>query len=122
MKRSPRELLIFFLSILFATTPFAFALIRAFSTGYDLRYLWVAFASFLGAAVVVAVGKARNRRPIGVLAISALVLVVATVLAGLAAFLVGAKSVAAAGIVAFAFGFCCAASYALYTLSRPRII
>ena len=122
MKRSPREQLVFFLSILFAATPFAFALIRAFSTGYDLRYIWMALASFLGAAVVIVVGKARSRKPIGMLALSALVLVIATVLAGLAAFLLGARSVAAAGIVAFAFGFCWAASYAIYALSRPRMI
>jgi hypothetical protein len=49
-------------------------------------------------------------------------LVIATVLAGFAAFLLGAKSVAAAGIVAFAFGFCFSASYAFYALSRPRMI
>jgi hypothetical protein len=121
MRRSPREQLIFVLSILFGTIPFAFGLIRAVSTGYDLRYLWLAFASSLGAAGVIAVGKSRGRKPIGMLALSALVLVIATLLAGIAAFLLGAKSVAAAGIVAFAFGFCWAASYALYVLSRPRI-
>ena len=121
MRRSPRERLIYFLSILFAATPFAFGLIRAVSTGYDVRYLWLALASSLGAAGVIAVGKSRGRKPIGTLALSALVLVIATVLAGLAAFLLGAKSVAAAGIVAFAFGFCWAASYAFYALSRPRI-
>jgi hypothetical protein len=121
-RRSPRERLLYFLSILFAATPFAFALIRAFSTGYDLRFLWMAFASFVGAAVVMAVGKARGREPMRVLVPSALVLIIATLVAGLAAFLLGAKSVVAAGIVAFAFGFCWAASYALYTLSRPRII
>jgi hypothetical protein len=122
MRRSPRERLIYFLSILFAATPFAFALIRAFSTGYDLRFLWMALASFVGAAAVVAVGKASDRRPKSVLALSALILIMATLLAGLAAFLLGAKSVAAAGIVAFAFGFCWAVSHALYKLSRPRII
>jgi MFS family permease len=121
MRRSPRERLIYFLSILFAATPFAFALIRAFSTGYDLRFLWMALASFVGAAAVVAAGKASDRRPKSVLA-SALILITATLLAGLAAFLLGAKSVVAAGLVAFAFGFCWAVSHALYKLSRPRII
>jgi hypothetical protein len=114
--------LFFFLSLFFAATPIAFALIRAFSTGYDLRYMWMAFASFLGAAVVMAVGRSRNQKPIGGPALSVLVLVIATALAGFAAFLLGAKSVVAAGIVAFAFGFCWAASYALYALSRPRMI
>ena len=120
MRRSPREWLLYFLSILFAVIPFAFGLIRAVSTGYDVRYLWMALASLLGA--VIAVRTARSRKPTGVLALSAPVLIIATVLAGLAAFLLGARSVAAAGIVAFAFGFCWAASHALYALSRPRII
>ena len=119
MRRSPEEWLLYSLSILFAAIPFAFGLIRAVSTGYDVRYLWMALASLLGA--VIAVGTARNRKPTGILALSALVLVIATVLAGLVAFLLGARSVVAAGIVALAFGFCGAASYTLYALSRPRI-
>lgn len=122
MKRSPRERLIYFLSILFAATPFAFALLRAFRTGNDFRFLWMAFASFLGAAAVVAAGKSRSRKPKGVLALSTLTLIIATLVAGLAAFLLGARSFAGAGIVAFAFGLCWAASYALNALSRPRII
>ena len=119
MRRSPREWLLYFLSILFAAIPFVFGLIRAVSTGYDVRYLWMALASMLGA--VITVRTARNRKPLGTLGLSALVLVIATVLAGLAAFLLGARSVAAAGIVAFAFGFSWAASCAFYALSRPRI-
>ena len=119
MRRSPRERLLCFLAILFAAIPFAFGLIRAVSTGYDVRYLWMALASLLGA--VMAVRTTRNRKPTGVLAASAPVLIIATVFAGLAAFLLGARSVAAAGIVAFAFGFCWVASYALNALSRPRI-
>ena len=121
MRRSPRERLIYFLSVLFAAVPFLFALIRALRTGYDLRFLWMAFASFLGAAVVMAVGKTRSRKPKGILALSALVLIVATLLAGAVAFLLGAKSVAGAGIVALAFGLCWAATYALDALSRPRM-
>jgi len=119
VRRSPREWLLNTLSILFAAVPFAFGLIRAVSTGYDVRYLWMALAALLGA--VIAVQTARNRKPTGVLALSALVLVIATLLAGIAAFILGAKSVVAAGIVALAFGFCWAASSALYALSRPRI-
>ena len=113
MRRSLREPLIYFLSILFGAAPVVFALLRAIHTGHDFRFLWMAFASFLGAAVVMAIAEARSPKPKGVLALSALILVVATLLAGLAAFLVGARSVAGAGAVAFAFGLCVAASYAL---------
>jgi len=119
MRRSPRERLIYFLAILFAVVPFAFALLRALRTGYDLRFLWMVLASFLGAAAVVAVGRTRSRRAGSVLALSGLVLVIGTLLAGFVAFLLGAKSVAGAGIVAFAFALCWAASYALNALSRP---
>ena len=122
MRRSPRKRLFYFLSILFAAVPFAFALLRAFRTGSDLRFLWMAFASFLGAAVVAAVRKTRSRKPKGVLALSALVLIIATLLAGLVASLLGAKSIAGVGIVALAFGLCWAASYALNALSRPGMI
>jgi CHASE2 domain-containing sensor protein len=122
LRRSPRERLLYFLSILFAATPFAFALLRAFQTGNDFRFLWLAFASFLGAAAVTALGKSRRREPKVVFALSTLTLVIATLLAGLAAFLLGAKSVPAVGAVALAFGICWAASYALYARSRPRII
>ena len=122
MRRSPRERFIYFLSILFAAAPLVFALVRVIRTGNDFRFLWMAFASFLGAAVVMAVGKSRSREPKRVLALSALTLVIATLLAGFAAFLVGARSVAGAGAVAFAFGLCVSASHALNALSRPRAI
>ena len=122
MRRSPRERLIYLLSIPFAAAPIAFALIRVFQTGYDFRFLWMALASGFGAGVVMVVGKARSRKPKGILALSAVALVVATLIAGLAAFLLGAKSVAGAGTVAFAFGLCWAASFALDALSRPGII
>src|SRR2546421_548091 len=42
MRRSPREERIYILSILCAAVPFAFGLARAFRTGTDFRYLWLA--------------------------------------------------------------------------------
>jgi hypothetical protein len=122
MKRSPRQRLIHLLSILFAAAPFAFALVRAFSTGTDLRFLWVALAGFLGATVVMVVGKAPSRAPNVTLALSAVALVIAALLGGSTAFLLGAKSSPAVWTVAFGFALCWAASYALHALSRPRII
>lgn len=61
MNWSPQERRIHALSIFLVAVPFAFALIRASRTGYDLRYLWVALASLLGATMVMAVGKAYSR-------------------------------------------------------------
>jgi hypothetical protein len=122
MNRSPREKSFFLLSILFAAAPFGFGLIRAFSTGYDLRMLWMALASFLGAAIVMVFGKARSRKPKGVLAPSTVTFVIATLLAGSTALLLGATAPAGVWGVAIVFGLFWAASSALDTLSRPPTI
>jgi hypothetical protein len=44
------------ISILFALAPIGFGVIRAVRTGNDFRYLWVALASLVSAAIVFAVG------------------------------------------------------------------
>lgn len=110
------------LSFLFGAIPFAFAIVRALQTGSDLRYGWVALGSFAGAAAVMAIGKARQRTPAGVLALAIVALIVATMLAGVVAFVVGASSLVAVGVVAAGFGGCHAASLALASLSRPRAL
>lgn len=122
MRRSLRERGIQLASILFGAAPFVVALVRAVRTGYDLRYLWMALASLLGATVVLAVGKARYRKPNMVLALAIVGFVIATLLAGLIALLLGAKAAPGILAVAFAFGFCCAVSRMLDTFSRPRTI
>jgi peptidoglycan/LPS O-acetylase OafA/YrhL len=120
MKRSPQGRRIHALSIGFATAPFGFALIRAVRTGSDLRYLWVALASLLGALAVMAVGKAFSRRPPLAVALSAGAFVVATLLAVVAAALLGTTVGPGILVVASAFGLCSAAGCLLDALSRPR--
>ena len=122
MRRSPGQLILTLLSILFAAIPFAFGIVRARQTGSDLRYIWVALGSFAGAAAVMAIGKARQRSPAAVLALAVVALVAAAVLAGLVAFAVGASSLVSVAVVAVGFGGCHAASLALYWLSRPRVV
>jgi hypothetical protein len=122
MRRSPGQLIFLLLSILFAAIPFAFGIVRALQTSSDLRYLWVAFGSFVGAVAVMAIGRARQRTPAVVLALSVIAFVAAVLFAGAVALAVGASSVLAMGIVAAGFGGCHAAGLALYTLSRPRAI
>lgn len=119
MRRSPREQLIYFLSILFAVAPFVAGLFRAFSTGTDLRLLWMAFASVLGAAAAMAVAKARGGQPKSVRTLSAVVLVFATLAAALVGFLLGATAGPGVWMVAVVLGLFLAASCALYALSRP---
>lgn len=49
---------------LFAFLPFGFALMRGVETdGRDLRYLWVAFAAFIGAMVRMAMAAHNPGRP-----------------------------------------------------------
>lgn len=122
MKRTPREQKIYLLSIPFAAAPFAFALVRVLQTGDDLRLLWMAFASCIGASVVMVIGKARSRKPNVVLALSAVVLLIATLFAGVTAFMLGATASPGIWAVAFFFGICWAVSCALGILSRPRPI
>ena len=117
MRRSPGQLILTLLSILFAAIPFAFAIVRALQTGSDLRYIWVALGSFAGAAAVMAIGKARQRSPAAVLALAVVALIVATVLAGMVAFAVGASSLVSVAVVALGFGGCHAASLTLHLIA-----
>ena len=122
MKWTLQSRRLFALSIFVAAVPFAFAVVRAVRTGYDLRYFWVAFASLLGAMATIAVGRAHMRRPIAVVTLVAAVFVIATLLAVLAASLIG--TTLGLGIIAVgsAFGFCFAAGALLHVLARPRTL
>ena len=120
MRRSSRERTIYILSILFAAIPLAFALVRAFRTGNDLRYLAIALASWVAVALVMMIGKARQRAPKSVVAIAAVAFVVATLLTGWIAILRGTKAGFGVWAVAAFFSFCWATSAALNTFSRPE--
>ena len=122
MKRSPHERRIQAFSVFFAAVPFAFALIRAGQTGYDLRYLWVALASLLGAMVVVSVGKGYGRGPRAAFVLSAGAFATATLFAVLAALLLGTTFGPGVLVVASGFGFCFAVSCWLHMRTRPRPI
>jgi hypothetical protein len=84
MKPSPRQRLLQALSLAIAALPFAFALIRFVKSGSDVRYFWVALASFLGAITVV-LGGGRQRPTLqAALTRSAAAFVIATLFAALA--------------------------------------
>ena len=118
MQFTIRERGIYLLSVLFGAAPFVLAFVRAVQTGHDLRLLWMALASFVGATAVVAVAKAGSRKPSVVVARSAGTFVVATLLAGSAALLLGATAAPAIWAVASVFGLCCTVSRTLDTFSR----
>lgn len=95
----------------FAFVPFAFALMRAVETdGRDLRYLWVAFAAFIGAMtrMIMAARSGGRRMTRGTLALG--VFFMSTLFAAVAAWAFGTALGPAMFIVAAGFGFCFAAS------------
>lgn len=111
-----------FLSIVFAALPIVFGLIRAITTGKDLRYVWLAFAALLGAAGVMALGHANARQPTTRVALSAAAFVISTLFAMLTALLLGTTFNPGMLIVASAFGLCCAASCLLHALAVGRVM
>jgi len=108
------------LAVALALAPFGAALIRFTQTGTDARYFWVALAAFLGALVVMVIGKAGTQRKGVVLRLSGVAFLVSTLLGVLAARLVGARATIGILAVAIVFAFFFTASQVLYSLSRPR--
>jgi hypothetical protein len=106
------------LSILFGAVPFAFALVRAVRTGYDLRYLWVALGALLGATIAVAIRKAPGTRTLLGLGLTAFVL--ATLLATAVALFLGTQFGPGVLLVASGCGGCLAARCVLYALAHPQ--
>jgi hypothetical protein len=108
------------LSIIFGAVPFLFALIRAVRTGHDVRYFWVAIGSLVGALATMAIGRANIRQRGAAVALSAGVFVMATVLAVLAAMLIGTKFGLGIVTVAAGFGVCLAVAGWLHTRARGQ--
>jgi hypothetical protein len=118
MKRSYQYSASQSLSILFGAVPFVFALVRAVRTGDDLRYLWVAIAALLGAAIAMAMRNAHRLRTSVGLGLTAFVL--ATLLATAVALSLGTQFGPGMLLVASGYGGCLAASCMLYAHAHPR--
>jgi hypothetical protein len=101
----------YLLSLIFAAAPFAVALIRAVQTGRDLRLLWMALGGFVAAAAVTVVAKSRRGTPRVVSSVGTFVL--ATLVAGAVAMLLGARAAPGIWAVAGVFGLCFAISGAI---------
>ena len=122
MTRSPAEQRVYLISIVFAALPFAVALYYAFTHDADNRYLWIAFGTFAGVAIIMAVARvrARPRRQLPWIAVPATAL---GALVGVAAayWLVdrawASGSTAVWASILFASSW--AVSHVLDTLSRP---
>ena len=108
------------LSILFAAAPFGFGLLRYLGTRHDPRALWMALASFVGAAAVVAIGRALTRESGSVGAYSAVILIITMLCAAFTGYFTGAGAGVGLWMVAFVIGVCWAASFVFYILSRQQ--
>ena len=103
------------IAVLLIALPFVFGGIRLITSGNDLRYLWTAVASSIGAGIILAwprrqVPPTAGRTVAGVL--------VATVCAALCALLLDAKAGPAIAVVSLAFGCCSAGGLSLFVRSR----
>ena len=107
-------------AVALAIAPFVAALIRFTKTGNDARYFWVALAAFLGALIVLLIGRARTQRKDVVLRLSVVAFAVSTLLAVLASRLVGANAAFGIWAIAIVYALFTTAGQALYSLSRPR--
>ena len=106
------------MAMTFGLLPFAFGLIRALTTGQDVRYLWVAAAGFVGAALVTVQARSRNGSTGPHIAAAAVAFVAATVLAVFAAMILGTRLGPGLLVVGAAFGLCFAVASLLHLQAR----
>jgi len=118
---TPRRGFFYSLSIAAATVPFAFALIRAVTTGHDFRYFWVASGSLLGAVATSAILDALRKRPAS-FAMASAIFIVSTLAAILAALIIGTRFGVGILVVGAAFGFWLAVAGVLYRFGRSRSV
>ncbi len=118
MRSSRRRRLLLLASAFLAAVPVAFGLIRAVSTGDDVRYLWLAGAAILGSMVVMPLGRGASGpsqvslgRALGAVAAGSLC-------AAATAVLMGARAGPGVAIVALAFGLCTGTSALFAALAR----
>jgi len=105
------------LTVLFAALPIGFATARAITTGWDLRYLWVAIASSVGAVLVGVLWRGREQSH-GAIAFWLVALGVSTLCGALMAFALGTNIGLGMLIVTMGFGACFSTSLALPRLAR----
>jgi len=98
--------LLLLVAVLLAVVPVAFASVRAFNTGNDFRYLWLAAASLLGSlAVMVPAYRAPGPARVSAWRVICAIATGAACAAATAVVL-GATPGPGLAIVAVSFGFC----------------
>jgi hypothetical protein len=121
MRSSRRRRLLLLTSVFLAAVPVTFGLIRAVSTGDDVRYLWLAGAAILGSMVVMRLGRGSSVPAQGSLRLALGAVAAGALCAAATAVLMGATAGPGVAIVALAFGLCTGTSALFATLARqPR--
>ena len=117
-ERTPAERLGVVGAALFGAAPLGFGLLRYASTGWDLRMLWMALVASIFAAGVLAsaIGKRRSRHQ--VLVQSAVIVVVAALLAAGTGYLLGATAGPGTWMVATVQGLSLGIASELLTFAR----
>ena len=106
------------LAVLFGLAPFAFGTFRALSARYDLRMLWMAVVSGVGAfAIRTLAGRSPGGPP---KRFAILTFVTTTLLGGVTAILLGATAPAGIWPVAIVLALCWTASY--YFAARANVV
>ena len=106
-------------SVLLLALPVAFGVIRAVSTGSDLRYLWLAGAAIVGSMTVAFAGGTSNAGPVPI-GRTVLSIVAGAVCAAGVAMLMGTKAGPGIAVVAGSFGLCTGAGAVLAARARQR--
>jgi hypothetical protein len=120
MPSSRGKQLLILAAVLLAAVPAIFGLIRAISTGDDVRYLWLAASAMLGSLAVMVLGydasgpaRVSPGRAVGAIAVGA-------ASAAATSIFLGATAGLGVAIVALAFGLCTGTSAVLGTLALHR--
>jgi hypothetical protein len=106
-------------SVLLAAVPLAFGVIRAVSTGDDVRYIWLAGAAILGSTAAMRSGRAASGPAHVSLGRAMGAVAAGSVSAAAAALLIGTTAGPGLAIVAVSFGLCTGASVVLAAMARP---
>jgi hypothetical protein len=106
-------------AVVLAAVPAIFGVIRAITTGDDVRYLWLAGSAMLGSLAIMVLGRAAGSARVSPgRAVGAVVAGAAC--AAATAIVLGAKAGPGVAIVALAFGLCTGTSAVLGTIARRR--
>ncbi|MGK2960956.1 MAG: hypothetical protein ACSLFK_02280 [Gemmatimonadaceae bacterium] len=119
MSIEPRRRLYLVGSVILGALPVTFALIRAITTGNDLRYFWLAGAALIGSMAVMLIGrdKSRQRRVSVGRGLGAVIAGAAGAIT--AALLQGGRAGLGVAIVGISFGVCTGLAAVSASLALP---